>query len=119
MAWVEIYWLHIVAAGEEFSEDKQSLLLARPAEQEAVDAVQWPTPPRQPLSWYFAQLDAVRTRTKELLRTASPDDIRTDASNGQQISMRWLLGYVALHDSYHGGQVVFLHLMQRAAKPAS
>ena len=116
MAGVETFWLHEVASGRTIAEEKEMLLLAPPAGQEAVDTVQWPTAPREPLSWYLDQLDAVRARTKELLRDASPDDIHTNKSDGQRLSIRWLLGYVALHDSYHGGQAVLLLLSQRAAK---
>ena len=116
MGWVEIFWLHEVGSGRPFSEEPVPLLLAPPADQEAVDAVQWPAPPAQPLSWYFAQLDAIRARTRELLQNVSPGDTHVSASTGQRLTMRWLLGYVALHDSYHGGQAVLLSISQRAKK---
>ena len=116
MAGVEIFWLYEVASGRGIAEEKEPLLLAWPADQEAVDDVEWPPPPRQPLSWYLAQLDAVRARTKELLQKVSPNDMHTRVSDGRRLSMRWLLGYVALHDSYHGGQAVLLSLSQRVKK---
>lgn len=110
MAGVEIFWLHDVGSGRTIAEEKDPLLLAWPADQDAVDNVQWPTPPRQPLSWYFGQLDAVRARTKDLLQTATPDDVHTRQADGAQFTMRWLLGYVNVHESYHGGQCVLLAL---------
>nr|HWA83734.1 hypothetical protein [Fimbriimonadaceae bacterium] len=75
---------------------------------------EWPTPPREPLSWYFEIADKIRTRTLETLSTIDDPDraIRregwTDALN-----VRWIVNHVVGHEAYHGGQIVFLSLLKQ------
>ncbi len=75
--------------------------------------VSWPTPPDQPLAWYFACLDEVRAQTvafvQTLLRADQP--LVHPTRDSQVYTARWLLGHVATHEAYHGGQAVLLSLM--------
>ena len=64
MADVEAYWLHEVGAGQVRSEEELSRLLSQETQQYQI---QWPVPPAQPLSWYYAQHNAIRRRTHELV----------------------------------------------------
>ena len=116
IAEVEAYWLHEIAAGVPLSkEDLRSFLSA---ETDAL-AGKWPIPPRQPLSWYGAQLGTVRAKTKALLVDAAPDATGTRADDGRTFTLRWLFTHVITHESYHGGQAILLALMQVAAQTAA
>lgn len=79
--------------------------------------VQWPTPPSQPLSWYLAQQDTSRDRTREFLTTINDPEhtgrrpARKKKPNDPDFTLRWLLTHVLAHEAYHGGQAVLLSLL--------
>ena len=109
IAEVEAYWLHEVAAGVPLSEEDMQTFLS--AETDAFTG-KWPIPPRQPLAWYGAQLDAVRAKTKALLADTAPDATGTRTDDGHMFTLRWLFTHVIAHEAYHGGQAVLIALMQ-------
>jgi uncharacterized damage-inducible protein DinB len=72
----------------------------------------WPTPPQEPIEWYFAVLDEARRRIIDIIRGhGDPGSIHQT----QRFTMtyRWLLVRMIKHDSYHGGQTVLLHEMYK------
>lgn len=105
---VEAFWLHEVGAGRARTEEQKAALLSRETDQYAV---RWPAPPREPLAWYFARLDEVRARTRELLPLA--DSERAMPYRDAEFTLRWLLSHVISHEAYHGGQAVFLSLLRQ------
>lgn len=109
MAWVEGYYFHDVLLGEARSPEELERLMS---EQTDVDKGVWPSPPAQPLAWFYAQQDAVRERTRAALRAFHGDDVK-QSRYGNTLTVRWLLAHVIQHDSYHGGQVVMLHEMYK------
>jgi uncharacterized damage-inducible protein DinB len=107
---VEAHWLHSVAAGVPRSEKELETLLSVETNQYAVE---WPVPPAQPLEWYLEQHRAIRERTRRyILELNDPDHISIRGE--REFTLRWLLGHVASHEAYHGGQAVLLALMQKA-----
>ena len=105
---VEAYWLYQIAAGGERSEEELRRLLSEETQQYAA---QWPAPPTQPLSWYYAQHDAIRERTHQTVRTLN-DPIHTGSRRDKDYTLRWLLHHVITHEAYHGGQAVLLSLLK-------
>ena len=109
---VEAYWLHEVAAGQTRSPEELSRLLSKETQQYAM---QWPTPPAQPLAWYYAQHDAIRARTHQLLPQLD-DPERVGTRRGQGFTLRWLLHHVLTHEAYHSGQAVLLSVMHKSGR---
>jgi uncharacterized damage-inducible protein DinB len=106
---VEAYWLYEVAAGQPRSPEELSRLLSEETHQYAV---QWPAPPLQTLGWYYAQHDAIRARTRQIVRELDdPEHIGTRGEQG--FTLRWLLHHVLTHEAYHSGQAVLLSLMHK------
>jgi uncharacterized damage-inducible protein DinB len=112
MADVEAFWLYQVAAGKERAEEELKTLLSEETQQYKVE---WPTPPRRPLSWYLAQQDAVRDRTRQTV-LALNDLEHTALLDEEVFTLRWLLSHVISHEAYHGGQAVLLSLLQKAGR---
>lgn len=107
---VEGYWLHEAIGGRERPPEIRSALLSDETDQYAVS---WPTPPSQPLEWYLARLDDVRTQTVTWVQTldrANQVLVHPTRESGPYTA-RWLLGHVITHEAYHGGQAVLLSLM--------
>lgn len=73
--------------------------------------VQWPTPPKKPLSWYYALLDEVRERTLATLKEFDPPDLAVPWRGAYAFTLRWVLNHVIEHENYHAGQAVLLKLM--------
>jgi len=107
MADVEASWLHEIGADQPRSEEEMSRLLSRETKQ---DQVQWPVPPAQPLLWYYAQQDAIRARTRQLVRTWDDPDAARPAYDAE-FTRRWLLNHIVTHEAYHGGQAVLLSIL--------
>ncbi len=104
---VESHWLYAVSTGQPRSEEEVSRLLSRETRQYAV---QWPAPPRQPLSCYYAQHDEIRERTRRTIRELNnPEHIGIRREQG--FTLRWLLHHVITHEAYHSGQAVLLSLL--------
>jgi uncharacterized damage-inducible protein DinB len=107
MAYVELSWIRVVAAGETLSRDQVSTLMA---DDTRVADVVWPTPPSKPLSWYFEQLDLARAETRRVLKSLNDPDHVGQRKN-HSFTLRWIVNHVISHDAYHGGQCVLLNLM--------
>lgn len=106
---VEAYWLYSVATGITRCDEELSGLLSKETQQEKII---WPTPPSEPVEWYFAKHDAIRERThKTLLALNDPEHIGVRRET--EFTLRWLLGHVIAHEAYHGGQAVLLSLIQQ------
>jgi uncharacterized damage-inducible protein DinB len=106
---VEAFWLHQVAAGLARSEEELRTLLSEETDQYAL---QWPTPPAKPLSWYLEQHRNIRERTRQyVLAIGNPE--HTGKHQDYEFTLRWLLNHVISHEAYHGGQAVLLALMQQ------
>lgn len=108
---VEAFWLHQVGAGHARSEKELARLLSKETQQYDLS---WPRPPAQPLSWFLAQHDAVRTRTHELVAAVNdPVHLGTPPGHEGQVefTLRWLLHHVLTHEAYHGGQAVLLSIL--------
>ncbi|HEY3267662.1 MAG TPA: DinB family protein [Armatimonadota bacterium] len=113
MATVESAWITGVAAGRERSEEELKTLLSREIDP---DGPEWPAPPAQPLSWFLAQHDAVRARTRQIVaELQDPERLGYSAHRpGREFTLRWLLAHVILHEAYHGGQAVLLAIQHGA-----
>ena len=108
----EAGWLHLVAAGQETPMHLEEQMMGGPSIDQYAGL--WPAPPRRPLSWYYAQHDAIRTRSLALLRTLpDPDEVRTVPwTPNRTCTVRWILHHVIEHEAYHLGQAVLLSLMK-------
>jgi len=108
----EAAWLHLVAAGQETALDMEEALMGG----SSIDQYEgiWPAPPRNPLSWYYAQHNEVRARTIALVRELpDPDEVRAVAWNpNRTCTVRWIVHHIIEHEAYHLGQAVLLSLMK-------
>ena len=108
---VEAYWLHQIGSGQPRSEEELARLLSEETQQYQQF---WPTPPARPLSWFLAQHDQIRVRTRRLVSGwDDPTDVRSRAD--QEFTRRWLLHHVFTHEAYHGGQAVLLAILHGRA----
>jgi len=103
---VEAYWFETFAANHERDPEELRVLLSEETKQD--DGI-WPTPPAEPIEWYFEFHKRVRTRSYEAIRNIDP----TKVYEGRRASftLRWIVAHVVEHDSYHGGQAVLIHEM--------
>ena len=109
---VEIFWFERVVLDLPTDPEEKKLLLW---DETNVDEWQWPEPPRRPLSWYFELHDRIRARTLESIKKWPPADATLEF-DGTQRTMRWVLGHVIQHESYHGGQAVLLYRLRQLAE---
>lgn len=104
IAAVEVFWFEkFLAKLPEREADKEVFL----AGQWDIDNGVWPTPPAQPIEWYFDVLQSVRERSKKALQGIDPHAVFE--RRGDSFTARWVVAHVVEHDSYHGGQAVLLH----------
>ncbi len=104
---VEAYWLHELGAGQARSDEELVRLLSKETQQYDLS---WPRPPAQPLSWFFAQHDEIRARTRQVVSTWD-DPALVSSRDDTEFTRRWLLHHVLTHESYHGGQAVLLSIL--------
>ncbi|RYG69211.1 DinB family protein, partial [bacterium] len=108
---IELVWFERVVLGQPMDPEERKLLLAQETD---VDDWRWPTPPRQPISWYFELHDRIRARTLEGIKHwPAPDAACGGDEDGE--TPRWVLGHVIQHESYHGGQAVLLGRLKELA----
>lgn len=100
----EAYWFETFLARRRRPAGETALLLAK---ETRVDSGSWPTPPAEPLEWYLGHLRRIRARAWNAIKDMAPTDFRR--SEKWEMSVRWVIGHVIQHDSYHGGQAVLLH----------
>lgn len=72
----------------------------------------WPTPPQEPLEWYYHLQNEARGRVLKSL-TELADANRVCYRKEESFTVRWILAHVLEHDSYTGGQAVMLHQIYR------
>ena len=104
---VEAYWLHQVGAGQARSEEELTRLLSQETQQYDVS---WPRPPAQSLSWFLAQHDEIRARTRQIISTWD-DPALVRPRKDAEFTRRWLLHHVLTHEAYHGGQAILLSIL--------
>ena len=105
IAEVESYWVEECSLGREIDPVEAKLY----AEIDQYGG-SWPTPPLEPIGYYFDLLDKVRARTLESVKAFdSPEAVRE--RERETVSLRWVLAHVIEHESYHGGQAVLLQEM--------
>lgn len=108
-AYVELGWFQAWSLGRPLSDEDNRLFMVAETD---VDEVRWPTPHRQPWSWYWEMLQSVRARTFELVKDF-PEPDATFEIWGRKRTFRWTLAHVVEHESYHAGQAVLLHIMHQ------
>jgi uncharacterized damage-inducible protein DinB len=99
----EVFWVEMFCLGRKHPEEMKSLMNA----DMDVDKGLWPTPPAEPIAYYYNTLDRIRARTLESVKAFAPSDTQKDHWI-HQVTFRWVLSHVIQHDSYHGGQAVML-----------
>lgn len=111
MADAEAWWIEEVIAGKARPEGEELLLMSEETKQYGAH---WPTPPKQPLSWYLDIADRIRARSLETLSTVDdPDRLIQREGWTEALNVRWIVNHVVGHESYHGGQAVLLNLMRK------
>ncbi|MCW3060225.1 MAG: hypothetical protein JWQ02_2046 [Capsulimonas sp.] len=107
MADTELFWIGEVGGGLPMTAEEAALFLSDDTQQYEA---RWPSPPTQPLAWFYAQQDAVRARTRQKIAAINdPNHIGRRPENPErEFTLRWLLGHIVEHDAYHGGQAVLL-----------
>lgn len=73
-----------------------------------VDERDFPAPPAWPFARYVELLREYRADLIDLLKDKRATDWVT-SPRGNRLTVRWILGHLIQHDSYHGGQCVLLH----------
>ncbi|HVT13162.1 MAG TPA: DinB family protein [Fimbriimonadaceae bacterium] len=108
---VEAWWIEEVVAGKKRPDGEERLLMSEETKQYGVE---WPAPPRQPLSWYFGIADRIRASTLETLREIDdPDRIIQREDWSSPLNVRWIVNHVVGHEAYHGGQIVLVSLLKQ------
>lgn len=104
IAAVEVFWFERFAIGLSANPEERKLLMA---EETDVDAFRWPSPPLQPLTWYFELHDRIRARTLESIKKWPIAETAIEWDDKPR-TLRWVFGHVIQHEAYHGGQAVLL-----------
>jgi uncharacterized damage-inducible protein DinB len=105
MICVELYWIEQFALDRTIdAEDKKILMW----DEIDVDSGKWPTPPAQPIQWYFELQDRYRARVLESIKSLPAADSLIQWGE-EPVTPRWVFGHVIQHESYHGGQIVMLY----------
>ena len=106
----EAWWIDEVVGGRPLTPEFKLRTLSGETD---VDAGVWGDAPTMPLDAYYEILDEVRYRTREALRGELPNRHVLPDPDRPGMTVRWVLGHVVQHDSYHGGQAVMLKRMIR------
>jgi len=109
----ELHWFEGFVAKKRRKKADSVLLLSDEVHQYGG---RWPTPPAEPIEWYFDLQDRYRARSVAAL--VGEDPARVVERKNCSVSVRWVLAHVVEHDSYHGGQAVLLHEMWKARRRA-
>ena len=114
---VEEIWVMVRLAGIPQSEEKLALFQAASVD---FSRAFWPTPPREPLEYYYSLQDNVRKRTLEILaEVRSPDQVVAHPTRPQSFTPRWMVNHLIGHEAYHAGQAILLDDLWRAAQTKS
>ena len=104
IAEVEAYWIEEFCVGRKIDPEEAKLHMSSEIDQYGGS---WPTPPMEPLAYYYDLLDTVRIRTLESVKSFGPPE-SVKETEWDITSMRWVLAHVIGHESYHAGQAVLL-----------
>ncbi|MEQ1823491.1 MAG: DinB family protein [Fimbriimonadaceae bacterium] len=104
MADCEAYWFEEVAAKLERTPEELQQLLVNETDQ---DNVKWPTPPAEPIEWYFDLHRRIRARSIQAIKNIASD--QSFQGTRASYTLRWIVAHVVEHDAYHGGQAVLLY----------
>jgi uncharacterized damage-inducible protein DinB len=115
IAETEAYWIEQFVLGREISEEEKTQCMIAEIDQYHGS---WPTPPREPLSYYYGILDRIRARTLESVKSFDPPET-VKGSKWGTMTLRWVLAHVVGHDSYHGGQAVMLKELGQRMRPGT
>jgi len=110
IASAEAYWIEMVCLGRELDPERGKRLMS--GEIDAWNGI-WPTPPLEPLSYYLALMDEVRTQTLESVKSFGSAEALVENDWGI-FTLKFVLTHLISHDSYHGGQAVLLSRMWTA-----
>jgi uncharacterized damage-inducible protein DinB len=107
IAEVEAYWFEEFCLGRTISPEESLTYMSSEIDQYGGS---WPTPPEEPIAYYYDLLDKVRARTLESFKNfPAPEFVKE--REWESTTMRWVVGHVIQHESYHAGQAVLLHEM--------
>ncbi len=110
---VEVFWLQAFPAERQFTEGERGLYLWDDID---VDKPHWPEAPAQPFSWYLNLLREARAKTLEAAKSwPEPEHVFT--GKWRSCTMRWVVGHEIQHESYHGGQIIFLNELRKNSQP--
>lgn len=101
---VESFWFEVVAAGKPRLPEQDELLRI---DETDVDEGEWANAYSKPIGWYLDLHDKVRARSWQALKGLDAEKVVE--LRGRERTIRWIVGHVVQHDSYHGGQAVLLH----------
>lgn len=99
----EAWWVEEVCLGRAIDPEEAKLHMTEEIDQYNGS---WPTPPEEPMSYYYDILDRVRARTLESVKSFPAEG--TVQAHGDTYTPAWVLSHVLQHESYHGGQAVLL-----------
>jgi uncharacterized damage-inducible protein DinB len=99
-------WFHAFAAGNPRDPAEVALFLSDETDQYVGS---WPTPPAEPIEWYFELHDRIRARAFESLKGVEATKVYDRPARNYQCTLRWVVAHVLQHDSYTGGQAVAMH----------
>jgi len=103
----EVYWLQLFVAGLGVDLSEPDMAYDSTLDQ---DNHHWPTPPSQPLSWYFEIQDRRRAESVAFIRSHG-DPSAVYPRRDCEVTFGWIVAHLVEHDSYHGGQAVLLNEM--------
>ena len=101
----EVFWVEMICKGMPADEALMKEIMSAEIKQ---DEIQWPTPPRKPISYYFGLHDQVRARMLEHIATLQ-DPAEVKDRKDHDVTVRWVLGHIIQHEAYHGGQIILLN----------
>lgn len=102
----ELWWSGEVIGGVPVSEDDRKRL-----RMDGIDQYEdrWPKPLDLDLKGYFDLMDEVRARTLAVVKNETATRICPRPNPEERgATVRWILGHLAQHEAYHGGQAVSL-----------
>lgn len=100
----EAYWIEEIALGNTIDPEEARLHMTAEIDQYNGSS---PTPPEEPIEYYYAILDRVRERTLERFKSMAPAST-IKPQREDTMTLGWILGHILQHESYHGGQAVLL-----------
>jgi uncharacterized damage-inducible protein DinB len=101
----EVYWVEMICKEMPANEALMKEIMSAEIKQ---DEIQWPTPPKKPISYYFELHDQVRARMLKHIETLQ-DPAAVKTRKNDDVTVRWVLGHIIQHEAYHGGQIVLLN----------